>query len=148
MSGWHDDAEPDYSYRAPGRRRSWGEPDEDYERRRLLRPDRPAPHSGFGIVSFIISLLAGVLLIGFIVVAGIVENTHPGALDDENSPQAMLAGLAFLAIFGLSVLGGVLGIVGVALPHRNKTFAIVGLALNSLIALGTIALACAGLMME
>lgn len=104
------------------------------------------PHSVLGIASTVLAVLLFFAYIAVFAVAGIMAERQGGDLD-ENSPQAMVVGLAVIGLFGLSFLGLVLGIVGIVLPNRNKTFGWVGTALNAFILVGVCGLMCLGLAM-
>ncbi|MDQ6418303.1 hypothetical protein RB620_02520 [Paenibacillus sp. LHD-117] len=130
----------------------------------------PLKHSGLGIASFVISLVALLLIvIGIIIAATNVS----GMMDDESmlteieritqtyeeGQEAemgtelleseefggaimgfMAAGLMMLASIALAFVGLILGIIGVASKLRRKTFGVIGLVLNALILLGTVGL--------
>lgn len=57
--------------------------------------ERPMKHSGIGIASFAMSL--GILIVTFIlvVVAGVMEASTPGGINEE-SPAAIMLGLAII----------------------------------------------------
>jgi hypothetical protein len=105
----------------------------------------PTPrHSGPGIASFVIALLVGVAVLILVVAAGVIEASTPGGMDEE-SPVVIAIGLGiFAAVFG-ALIGGVLGIVGVAQGDRRKTFAVLGLVLNGLVVVGLVFLVIIGL---
>ena len=102
------------------------------------------PQSGFGVASFIMSLLVGVATIACVAIAGYVESTTPGGID-ENSPKAVMIGLGIIACIGLAILGAVFGLVGVCSANKKKVFAILGLAFNGLIVLGVVGLMILGM---
>jgi len=53
------------------------------------------PHSGMGIAAFITALCGAVLMLGLIVIAGIIETTTPGGME-ETSMSAILVGLGLM----------------------------------------------------
>lgn len=79
-------------------------------------------------------------------IAGYLETSTPGGIDEE-APEVMLVGFGIIGGIGLAVIGGVVGIVGLFLPDRNKLFPALGLVINGLVAIGTIFLLCMGLAM-
>lgn len=83
-------------------------------------------HSGLGIAAFGASALAGLGLFICVAVAGVLEATTPGGID-ETSPMAMLVGLAMFAFLFLSLAGGGLGLGALFQSGRNKLFAILGI---------------------
>ena len=108
-----------------------------------------------GIASFVIAILATVVLVALFVVGGIVaasafENLDPQALDPEsvqNSPA--FAGLALIGIgvFGclvLYVVGLGLGIAGLIQGMRKRLFSVLGTALNGLVLFICVALFALG----
>ena len=48
------------------------------------------PHSGMGIASFIISLVAGLGLLVTFGIAGVADSTQPGGLDEESVMAGVL----------------------------------------------------------
>jgi hypothetical protein len=104
------------------------------------RPDRP--HSGLGIVSFVLSLVAGVGELGMVVLAGVLS-----AHADKEEFQALL-GVAILAFGLLAFVGFVLAIVGLTDRRRNRVFAGVGLAFNGMVLLGILGLFVIGLVVS
>jgi hypothetical protein len=96
--------------------------------------DRPGPkhayqelkHSGFGIISFVLSLLCGLGMIVLIVAAVLMESENL----PEDSPQLMLLGFGVIGI-GLSELfAAIFGFVALFQPDRKKIFAILGLVFS------------------
>src|SRR5437660_9399161 len=85
-------------------------------------------HTGFGIASFIITLMVGFLAFALMAVAGFLDATTPGGLD-EDSPAAMFIGLGLFALVFVDVVGLFLGFAGLFQARRNKTFAALGLGL-------------------
>ena len=83
------------------------------------------PHSRLGIASFIISIAAGILIFMLVVIAGVMEASAPGGMD-EDSPAAVMIGLFIFALLGASLVALCLGIAGVLQADRNRVFAILG----------------------
>ncbi len=91
----------------------------------------PLPHSGLGIASFIIALVAGALLAMLVIAAGVMAATAGGGFD-ETAPATVALGCTIL-LAGLGHLVGTgLGIAGVVQRDRRKVFAVLGLVLNGL----------------
>ena len=90
-------------------------------------------YSGFGIASFVIAIVAGLLEFVLVAAAGVLEATTPGGID-ENSPVAVLLGLALIRGLLVDILGIGLGIASLCQPteesvrssrrsHRLRSFA-------------------------
>lgn len=104
-------------------------------------------HSGLGIASFALSLLMGLIILGLVITAGVMEVTTPGGVDEE-SPQAVVLG-CFLIIAMLADLAALgLGIGGLIQKDRKKIFAILGTVFSGLTLLGTLGLMVAGTAMQ
>jgi hypothetical protein len=88
------------------------------------------PHSGMGIASFVIALVAGLGSLAVFVWAGYVGVTQPDLPDD--SPVVMMIGLGMIAGAVLLFAGTVLGIAAMFQASRRKLFAVLGLVLNGL----------------
>lgn len=124
----------------------------------------PKKQSGLGITSFIIGLLAVVLLIIAFVsgssFADKIANTDIQIVDpavDSAAFQASIQDLgeevlvslvvAVLCIFGaglLSIVGLILAIIGAVSNKRRKMFGVIGIVLNILVFVGGIVLFFAG----
>jgi hypothetical protein len=103
-------------------------------------------HSGVGIASFVMSIAVGVFDFAVIVLAGFVEASTPGGMDEE-SVVAVLIGLAIFAGMFANLAGIGLGVAGLVQRGRKKVFAALGLAFNSLAILGIVFLMILGSMM-
>lgn len=103
------------------------------------------PHSKIGIASFVVSLLAGLMIFLLICVAGYLAATASDQFT-EKSPQAVLVGLGLFGGFGLELLAILLGIVSLFMPRCNKLFAFLGIFCAVLVLSGTIGLMILGLM--
>jgi hypothetical protein len=104
-------------------------------------------HSGFGIASFITSIVSGGLIFLLIVIAGFIEASTPGGMDEE-SVIAVIIGLFILAFLGAAFLGLGLGIAGLLQMQRKKVFAILGTIFSAAALLGTMFIIALGLTME
>jgi hypothetical protein len=116
---------------------------------------RENAHSRMGIASFVIAILATVVLVALFVVGGIVaasafENVDPQALDPESVQSSpAFAGLALIGIgvFGclvLYVIGLGLGIAGLIQSVRKRLFSVLGTALNGFVLFVFVALFALG----
>jgi len=117
--------------------------------------------SGPGIASFIIAILAVLLIIAGIISAGMFVSdvaNDQNLLDelmyyDEYGDNfdfdlvmpIIVMMICFFAAVGLSVIGLILGIVGTVMKNRRKAFGIIGLILNALITVGAVGLFIIGL---
>ncbi|NQU23626.1 MAG: hypothetical protein HQ567_20275 [Candidatus Nealsonbacteria bacterium] len=104
-------------------------------------------HSGLGIASFVLALFCGVMEVGLIVVAGIMEGSTPGGIDEE-APEVILLGLCLLGGAVLSLLGVGLGIGGLLQSNRKVIFAVLGVLFNAMVILGVLGLMVLGMAME
>ena len=104
-------------------------------------------HSGLGIASFTISILSGISIFLLIVVAGVIEASTPGGMD-EDSAGAIVVGLFLFAFLGAAFLALGLGIGGVLQKGRKKIFAILGTVFSVVTLTGTMFIVILGLAME
>ena len=104
-------------------------------------------HSGIGIASFVISIVAGILIFILLGIAGSLEASTPGGID-ENSTEAVMIGLAIIGLLFLNVLAVGLGIGGLLQKERKKIFAILGTVFSSFFILGVIGLMVLGAMVQ
>jgi hypothetical protein len=110
--------------------------------------DRPAyKHTGFGITSFIIGLAVGFFDFVLFAIAGVLDATKPGGLDDE-SPAAILLGLILFGLAFVNLIGIGLGFAGIFQARRNKTFAVLGIIIGLLTLVGVGLLVILGLMAD
>ncbi|MBM4128247.1 MAG: hypothetical protein FJ247_13080 [Nitrospira sp.] len=86
-------------------------------------------HSGLGIASVITSIVSGILAFLVIAIAGVVEASAPGRLDEESFGVAVL-GILLLASLGGNALALGLGIGGLVQKEKNKILAILGTVLS------------------
>ena len=104
-------------------------------------------HSGIGIASFVISIVAGILIFIVLGIAGSLEASTPGGID-ENSTEAVMIGLAIIGLLFLNVLSVGLGIGGLLQKERKKIFAILGTVFSSFLILSVIGLMVLGTMVQ
>jgi len=95
----------------------------------------PSKHSGLGIGSFMLAIGSGAMMAILILVAVVIEASHPGAFAGE-TPGAMAIGLGVCFAALLAIIGVGLGIAGICQKNRKTAFAILGLVCNALILLG------------
>lgn len=103
-------------------------------------------HSGLGISSFILSISTGILIFFLIIVAGVMESTTPGGMDEE-SVGAVLVGLFLFAFIFLDLLALGLGIAGLVQKDRKKVFAVLGVIFSASIFFITVFILTLGLML-
>ena len=105
------------------------------------------PHSGMGIASFIIGLVASLGLLVTFGVAGVADSTQPGGLD-EASVMAGVLGL-LMVLFALAQLVALgLGIAGLVQAGRNKILSVLGTVFASTALLGSLMLMLLGVILE
>lgn len=100
-------------------------------------------HTGIGIASFITATVTMVLVFMVIVIAGVVEVSTPGGLNEE-SPEAVIIGLVIIFLFVLLFVSFGLGIAGLFQKESKKVFPILGVVFSLITFWGTIALAVIG----
>lgn len=103
-------------------------------------------HSGLGIASFILSIVSGLLIFLVVVVAGVMEASTPGGIDEESSGAVML-GLFLFAFLGAALVALGLGIGGLLQKERKKIFAILGTVFSAVSVVLTIFIMIIGLAM-
>ena len=101
-------------------------------------------HSGLGITSFISSLVSGVLIFLLIALAGVMEATTPGGINEE-SASAILVGLFLFAFLFVALVALGLGIGGLLQKDRKKVFAVLGTVFSSVTIVGTLFVMMVGL---
>ncbi|EMR13295.1 hypothetical protein MPL1_05964 [Methylophaga lonarensis MPL] len=103
-------------------------------------------HSGLGIASFITSIVSGVFIFLLIAVAGVMEASTPGGLDEE-SAAAVMIGFFLFAFLVTTLIAFGLGIGGLIQKGRKKIFATLGTVFSAVIFVSTVLLLMVGLMM-
>lgn len=83
-------------------------------------------HSGLGVSSFVISVVIGILMFLLFVVAGVIETSTPGGMDEESAAAMLVGTFMFLFLF-IEMLAIGLGIAGLFQAGRKKVFAILGI---------------------
>lgn len=114
----------------------------------INEPAAPAmKHSGIGIASFAMSL--GILIVTFIlvVIAGVMEASTPGGINEE-SPAAIMLGLAIIGMVVLNVIAFGLGIGTMFQSDRKKLFGVLGMTFSALTIVGIISLIMFGMSMD
>lgn len=103
-------------------------------------------HSGLGIASFVTGIISGICLFLLIVIAGVMEASTPGGID-EDSAGAVMVGLFLFAFMGAALVALGLGIGGLLQKERKKIFAILGTIVSAVPLVGTIFIMMLGLAM-
>lgn len=101
-------------------------------------------HSGLGVSSFVISLLCAFMVLTMIAIAGVMEASMPGGMDDE-SPEAVGIGCGVLIFLLGSLLALGLGIGALFQQNRSKAFPIIGIVIAGLTIFSTLLLIVLGL---
>ncbi len=101
-------------------------------------------HSGLGIASLVIAILAGGFELITIIIAGILETASPTGIRAD-SLTAMLIGIAMFMGMGLSCFGLGLAVGGWVDKSRKRIFATVGFIANCVDIMGTLGLILLGL---
>ena len=104
-------------------------------------------HSRLGIASFITSIVSGILIFIVIVIAGVIEASTPGGMDEESAGAAMV-GFAAIALLNAELVALGLGIAGLLQKERKKIFAILGVVFSAGTFVLVILLMILGLAME
>ncbi|MFM7028201.1 MAG: hypothetical protein ACKOXK_05960 [Chakrabartia sp.] len=99
--------------------------------------------SGLGIASFVISLVSGIALFLLIIMAGILELSTPGGVDEE-SGGAMILGLFLLLFMGASCVSLVLGIIALSKKQGSNVFPLLGTVFSGIALVGTIGIMILG----
>jgi hypothetical protein len=131
MSQFYDLREPDFY-------------DRDARRADINERQR---HSGFGIASLAIGILVGLMEFALFVVAGVMETTQPGGVD-ESSPEAIVLGLCLIGGLGVCLFGALLGAVSFFQRDRLKVFGVLGIGINLSVLTLAVGLVALGLAME
>jgi hypothetical protein len=107
----------------------------------------PRKHSGVGIASFILSVMSAVFIFITLVVAGVMEATTPGGMD-EGAPGTIVVGLMMITFFFVAMVGLGLGVGGLCQKNRKKIFAILGTIFSTVTILCTVFVVILGLSMQ
>lgn len=106
-----------------------------------------AKHSGLGIASFVLSIVSLVLIFGLLIVAGVLEATTPGGMNEE-SVEAIVVGLLLFAFIGTALIATGLGIAGLCQKQRKKIFAILGTIFSLVTVVSTVSLISFGMTID
>ncbi len=107
----------------------------------------PTKHSALGISSFVMSIITGLIIFLLVVIAGVMEVSTPGGIDEESAEAVILGLFIIAALFGcLTALA--LGIAGLFQKGRKKIFSILGVIFSALPFIGTISLIIIGLSVD
>lgn len=92
----------------------------------------PIKHSGVGISSFVISMVAILLVIIAYVGMGVIIANNPEIVEDLDNPPMELILLSLLILFAmfLQLIGTALGIGGCFHKSRKKLFSVLGLVFS------------------
>ncbi|MCX2920121.1 hypothetical protein ORK51_08070 [Stenotrophomonas rhizophila] len=101
------------------------------------------PHSGMGIAAFITAVCGAVLMLGLVVIAGIIETTTPGGME-ETSMSAILVGLGLMLTALMQLVAFGLGVAGAVQADRRRVFAVLGLVFSIGSMLGVVLLMVIG----
>ena len=93
-------------------------------------------HAGFGIGSFVISILNGALILILTITAGVMD--EKGVTEDD--PEMQVVGILILGSILLAMIGSGLGVFSCFQKDKKKILGIIGLVLNALTVLGGIIL--------
>lgn len=102
--------------------------------------------SVLGIAAFILSCISFFAILVLVLLAGFIEATTPGGMN-ETSIEAILIGSTLFAFIGLSLLGFVLGMAGLFQKERKKIFAIIAVLIAAATLILTIGIIVLGLTM-
>jgi hypothetical protein len=111
----------------------------------VIPPETSRKHSGLGMASFVISIIAALITFVLVVMAGVMTARAGGQMD-EQSPQAVVVGCSILAAGFLYLIGIGLAIGALFQRNRHKVFPILGLVLNIVFLLGIAGLMVIGLL--
>jgi hypothetical protein len=120
--------------------------DDDFDVRHRPAERRLRPHSGPGMVAFVLAILAAIGAIGAIVALVILDVAGGPVADDD--PAMIVTVLVFVGSMCTCFAGLVLGLVGAFQSDRNPTFAILGLCVNAFLFIGLSVVICAGILSE
>lgn len=102
-------------------------------------------HSGLGITSFVLAIVACLLMFVQVAIAGVIAAGAGGQLSEE-APQAFILGCGIIMTGLVYLVGIALAIGGLCQRNRYKVFSILGLVLNIVFILGIGMLMLIGMM--
>lgn len=106
------------------------------------RYDEPS-HSGLGIASVVLTVFAGLGIMGTFIGALFVVAQNPNPREDD--PQIIAIGCSMILSLLVAGIGGLLGVIGLFQPDRQKLFPILGCLFAALECGGVLALMAIGL---
>ncbi len=101
--------------------------------------------SRLGIASLSISIVSALGLFILVIIAGIIESSSPGGMDEE-SIEAVIIGLFLFGFVGLDLVAIGLGIGGIFQKSRERILAIIGTVIAVATEIITISLVTIGLL--
>jgi hypothetical protein len=104
------------------------------------------PRSGLGLISLALSVLAAIMIVGSMIAGTIAIGQNPHLQQD--SPQLLGFACVLLLGMGLSILSGILGLIGLFQPDREKTCAVIGVILAGMEIVGVSGLTLIGLILS
>jgi cytochrome b561 len=110
----------------------------------VVEPQPVHKHSGMGIASFVISIVAGLIIFLLVVMAAVLTVRSGGQMNEE-SPEAVVIGCSMFAGMILYLIGVGLAIGGLCQRNRYKVFSVLGLIFNLAFLLGIVGLMIVGL---
>ena len=99
-------------------------------------------HSGVGIVSFVISILNGLLLLVLVILSATMVSKGV----TENDSEMQILGLVLIGSIGISFVGAVLGFINFFQSTRKKVFGVIGFVVNAIAFAGVLLLMIIGTM--
>ena len=103
--------------------------------------------NGLGMASFITSIVSGIFLFVVFSIAGVMESSTPGGIDEE-STGAIVIGLFLFAFMGMALVALGMGIGGLVQREKKNIFAILGTVFSAVSLVVTIFLLIIGLAMR
>ena len=111
-------------------------------------PSEPSmKHSGIGIASFAMALVVLIGTFALVVVAGVMEASTPGGINEE-SPAAIMLGLSIIGMMLLNIVAFGLGIGTLFQSGRKKLFGVLGMAFSALTIAGIVSLILFGMSLD
>lgn len=110
-------------------------------------PGAAQKQSGLGIAALVITVLCGLGMFALVVVAGVIESSQPGGMDEE-SPEAIAVGLGIFFLLFVAFVGFCLSIASLFHRNRGKLCGILALILNVVMVLGVVGLIVIGIAMQ
>lgn len=103
-------------------------------------------HSGIGITSFIMSLVMALIAFIVVIIAGVLETSSAGGMD-ESAVGTMVVGFLIIGCILVQLVALGLGIAGLIQKNRKKIFAVLGTVFSGLTIAGVVFLMLVGTMM-